>query len=317
MVNADKKSSWADDVARSVEMYNQWYLGFAPGAYQKARQETELSVREALEASSFGRSFTAKMLATRPDLLSVLRMMTAPPLARDRLTGLSGAPKSLIDAMENDHTLPNRTSRSVLEEQLARVCRIISMMADFELLPWLAECRHPTEDELTGALRVLGDRVCRATADPVIRNAQETRQLDVIRKFLEDRGYSMLQNNQRNSTAFDLGEKSFAFRLNVPITDEGGGAVNLPVDAVVMPPNAKGIPLLIEAKSAGDFTNVNKRRKEEAVKIAQLKATYGNKARFILFLCGYFDENYLRYEASAGIDWVWEHRPDDLSQFGV
>ncbi len=54
---------------------------------------------------------------------------------------------------------------------------------------------------------------------------------------------------------------------------------------------------MIEAKSAGDFTNPNKRRKEEAVKVAQLKNSYGNDISFILFLCGYFDSGYLGYEA--------------------
>ena len=73
----------------------------------------------------------------------------------------------------------------------------------------------------------------------------------------------------------------------------------------------------IEAKSAGDFANVNKRRKEEAKKISQLKITYGEHVSFILFLCGYFDSAYLGYEASEGIDWVWEHRVDDLELFGV
>jgi hypothetical protein len=76
-------------------------------------------------------------------------------------------------------------------------------------------------------------------------------------------------------------------------------------------------PILIEAKSAGDFTNTNKRRKEEAVKIQQLRKTYGDKITFDLFLCGYFDSGYLGYEAAEGIDWVWEHRIDDLAQFGL
>lgn len=75
--------------------------------------------------------------------------------------------------------------------------------------------------------------------------------------------------------------------------------------------------MLIEAKSAGDFTNVNKRRKEEAVKVSQLRHTYGGRIVFILFLCGYFDSGYLGYEAAEGIDWVWEHRIDDLAGFGV
>lgn len=72
----------------------------------------------------------------------------------------------------------------------------------------------------------------------------------------------------------------------------------------------------MEAKSAGDFTNPNKRRKEEAVKIEMLRSTYGPSVQFLLLLCGYFDANYLSYEAAKGIDWVWEHRLDDLANLG-
>src|SRR5208282_2196811 len=73
------------------------------------------------------------------------------------------------------------------------------------------------------------------------------------------------------------------------------------------------LPVCVEAKSAGDFTNVNKRRKEEAQKMNQLKATFGGKLTYVLFLRGYFDAGYLGYEASEGIDWIWEHRADDLA----
>ena len=77
------------------------------------------------------------------------------------------------------------------------------------------------------------------------------------------------------------------------------------------------LPLFVEAKSAGDFTNVNKRRKEEAAKAGQLRRRHGTEARFILFLGGYFDTGYLGYEAAEGIDWVWEHRIDDFLEFGL
>ena len=88
---------------------------------------------------------------------------------------------------------------------------------------------------------------------------------------------------------------------------------------MVMPEAAKpgDFPLLLEAKSAGDFTNVDKRRKEEATKMSQLRRTHGDDVRFNLFLCGYFDSGYLGYEAAEGIDWVWEHRIDDLAGFGL
>jgi len=77
------------------------------------------------------------------------------------------------------------------------------------------------------------------------------------------------------------------------------------------------LPLLIEAKSAGDYTNVNKRRKEEATKMNLLRRTYGNQVRYILLLCGYFDSGYLGFEAAEGIDWVWEHRISDLENFNI
>lgn len=95
--------------------------------------------------------------------------------------------------------------------------------------------------------------------------------------------------------------------------------VNLSIDCAVMPLRAKAtdLPLLIEAKSAGDFTNTNKRRKEEAQKVNQLRYTYADSVQFILFLCGYFDSGFLGYEASELIDWVWEHRIDDLLRFGL
>ena len=58
-------------------------------------------------------------------------------------------------------------------------------------------------------------------------------------------------------------------------------------------------------------------RREEVVKAAQLRNNYGNKVRFNLFLCGYFESGYLGYEAAEGIDWVWEHRIDDLLKLGL
>jgi len=107
--------------------------------------------------------------------------------------------------------------------------------------------------------------------------------------------------------------------LNVPVNLNENRQINIPVDAAIMPKKArpKELPLLVEAKSAGDFTNVNKRRKEEAIKISQLKATFDEQVVFALFLCGYFDAAYLGYEAAEGIDWIWEHRIGDLDQLGI
>ncbi len=110
---------------------------------------------------------------------------------------------------------------------------------------------------------------------------------------------------------------TFCFRTNVRVGQER--KLNIPIDVIVQPHTLRtdGIPILIEAKSAGDFANVNKRRKEEGMKAHQLRETFGTGVVFILLLCGYFDSGYLGYEAAEGIDWVWEHRLDDLDQLGL
>jgi hypothetical protein len=60
-----------------------------------------------------------------------------------------------------------------------------------------------------------------------------------------------------------------------------------------------------------------RRWQEEATKVHQLQAAYGSDVAYILFLCGYFGTDYLGYEAAEGIDWVWEHRIDDLEKLGL
>jgi len=140
-----------------------------------------------------------------------------------------------------------------------------------------------------------------------------------VKKWLEERGYKQVPSGEgARFNAMPPG--TFSFRMNVPVRLEGGmKAINIPVDAVINPKKSKPgqLPLLFEAKSAGDFTNPNKRRKEEAVKMSQLRSNYGSDIHFNLFLCGYFDTGYLGYEAAEGIDWVWEHRIADLSKFGL
>ena len=110
---------------------------------------------------------------------------------------------------------------------------------------------------------------------------------------------------------------TYAFRMNLPVGKSL--KVNIPVDVVIQPKKLRQdrLPVLIEAKSAGDFTNTNKRRKEEATKIHQLQATYRPAVPFVLFLCGYFGSDYLGYEAAEGLDWVWEHRIGDLPKLGL
>jgi hypothetical protein len=244
-------------------------------------------------------------------------MCTAPPLAVDRLIGLAGASKSLVGTMETGKLAARMTS-VILDENLTKICDIVSRLLDHDIFPWLdgAKSRKATDLERDRAATIVADRLCSAVANPIVRNAQEQRQLKLIGDWLDARGYRK-KSHTSSETLSKMEPGTYAFRMNLVVGSIK--SVNIPIDVVIQPlkPKKGRLPILIEAKSAGDFTNTNKRRKEEAIKVHQLRNTYGQSVQFLLFLCGYFGSDYLGYEAAEGIDWVWEHRMDDLAKIGL
>jgi type II restriction enzyme len=317
-VNLDKTLNWKSDITKSVDMYNDWFMKFAPVAFRETRIKATKNVEATLRATGNITDIKPAILRVHPEVLPTLRMSTCPPIAVDRLIGLAGVSPNLVKTMEDQQRLPPRMSVADADAELEKIGTIIEKMADPDIFVWLGRATPATEAEIHRAATIVADRLCGAVANPIIRNAQEKRQLAGIKAWLEAKDYRHLEGG--GGIKFDaMPTGTFSFRMNVPVTRGEDGSTNIPVDAVVMRKTAKlgDFPLLIEAKSAGDFTNTNKRRKEEAQKVNQLRATYADKAQFILFLCGYFDSGYLGYEAAEGIDWVWEHRIDDLAQFGL
>lgn len=317
-VNKDKEAFWKADVARSVDMYNGWFLTFAPVAFRQTRILVTQSVEESLAITQNLRNIGPATFRAHPTILPTLRMSTCPPLAVDRLVGLAGVSDSLVENLEKHQRLPPRMPAAAVDADLTKIGDIIRRMADPDLFVWLARGDDPTPGEAHRAATIVADRLCGAVANPIIRNAQEQRQLSVIKAWLEARGYTEIPPGSRIDFR-KMAPGTFSFRLNVEVMVGGSKNVNIPVDAVVMPLTATPgqLPVLIEAKSAGDFTNTNKRRKEEATKMAQLKVAYGADVPFVLFLCGYFNSGYLEYEKSEGLDWVWEHRIDDFTLLGL
>jgi hypothetical protein len=315
MVNADKPTQWKADIAASVDHYNAWFMKIAPRTYREKRVEVTDHVEDALIQSKDLTGMGVAVLRSFPGILPVLRMCCCPPLARERLAGLAGVKKTLIEKLE-EGSLPPRTKAAALESSLEQVAKVISDLLDTELFPWLARNTQPSMEERHRASTIVADRLCGSMSDPIIRNAQEKRQLDLIGAYLRKKGYKQ-KPHPSNKPLSEMEPGTFTFRMNVMV----GGAkkVKIPIDVVVQPraPRPSRLPILIEAKSAGDFTNVNKRHKEEAKKMAQLKTQFGDQVEFVLFLCGYFNAGYLGYEAADGMDWIWERRIEDMDKFGL
>jgi hypothetical protein len=314
-VNLDKPQRWKADTQLSVEEYNRWFLEYAPLAYRETRARATVYVEDILRRTDNLRRLNGELLMQHPDALEMLRMSTSPPIARDRLVGLAQVSKSLIENMERSKRISPNQPEPLLREQLERIAAVIIEMIDRDIFAWFDADEQPTAEAVSRTSMVVADRLCGMLTDPLIRNAQEKRQLERIAQWLEMRGYR--RSDVRDVHHIPPG--TFAHRVNVPAMQEDGMLVNIPIDAVIMPLRASmgDLPLLVEAKSAGDFTNTNKRRKEEATKMRQLRNAFGDRVRFILLLGGYFDSGYLGYEAAEGIDWVWEHRMDDLAEFGI
>lgn len=316
-INKNKTERWKADVQKSVLFYNEWFLNFAPDTYVDARKKAIDKVENAFQKTECFNRLSIDMLKTAPEAITILRLATTPPLARDRLIGLADINSNLIEKMEKGK-FPPRMNQKDIDNSLARIIDIINRLIDKDIMPWLEGKRYPHEMDRLLATHVIGDRVCGSVSDPVIRNEQERRQLKSIKDYLDQKGYTFVDSNDVDDFMM-MEAGTYSYHLNVLAKRRDGKDVNMPIDVVIRRKDAKAdeLPVLIECKSAGDFTNTNKRRKEEAIKIEQLKLKYGNKVEFILFLCGYFDSSYLGYEAGEGIDWIWEHRIEDFNKAGI
>ena len=302
-INRNNPDNWNRDIERSVAYYNNWFMNFAPSTFRRARQSAIDKVEVALGLIKSMIDLDEELLVQNPAVLTVLRQMTCPPLACERLAGLAGVPLSVVKGFEL-----GKAKLATKVEYAARIVDVIREMLDTDLFSWIDADKAPTKAQRELATMVFSDRLCGALADPLIRNEQERRQLRAIVGFVEDKGYV----EAKPKTYRDLKPGEYAIHLNIDV-NVGTRQIKIPGDVSILPLSGKqgDMPILIEAKSAGDYTNVNKRRKEEATKVRQLKASYGD-ARFILFLGGYFDSGYLGFEAAEGIDWIWEHRINDM-----
>ena len=311
-LNNHRTERWKADVAESVEFYNNWFLHFAPQTYITERNEAARVVEEALKRTNDLTAINTEVLRQRPALLHIFRMLTAPPIARDRLAGLSYIAKNTVESLE-EGKIP-RLSKEQLDDQLSRVVAVIDQLLDRQLFEWLEENRMPTKAERKRAASVIADRLCGADANPIIRNEQERRQISALSSYLDNNGYRRIDSKEVKDFR-EMQSGTYCDHLIVMVEDNAGKRQKrIPVDMVVKPKNSAvyELPILIECKSAGDYTNTNKRQKEEAQKMNQLRDTYGNNVQYVLFLCGYFDTPFQGYVASEEIDWVWEHRISDL-----
>lgn len=215
-INNKNIDQWNADVQKSVMFYNDWFLNFAPDTYISARKEAIDKVEAAFQKTECFNSLSTDMLKNSPEVITILRMATTPPLARDRLIGLADVSKNLIEKMEEGR-FPPKMKQKEIDKSLSRIIDIINRLLDADIMPWLKRKSYPHEMDRLLATHVIGDRVCGSLSDPIIRNEQERRQLKSISEYLNDKGYSFVES--KDIEDFMLMEAgTYSFHLNVPGT---------------------------------------------------------------------------------------------------
>jgi hypothetical protein len=144
-VNCDKPQRWKRDIALSVDLYNEWFLNFAPNTYREERKRATQGVETMLDRTGYLRKLTLRELSEHPSVLFALRMCTAPPIARDRLVGLAGVPKLLVNVMEKHDRLPPQMSAAAAGKAIQRIITMITRLVDVDIFVWLAKDRDPLQ----------------------------------------------------------------------------------------------------------------------------------------------------------------------------
>ena len=114
-VNADKPRLWKADVEQSIDFYNDWFLRFAPETFRLQRAETTIQVANALEMTDYLRNVRPEVLQANPGILPMLRMICAPPLAREakKITEMAAQYEVATDTKENQRFVFQQETDSI------------------------------------------------------------------------------------------------------------------------------------------------------------------------------------------------------------
>lgn len=118
-VNRDNPDRWKANIAVSVDMYNDWFMHFAPRAFRQTHVETTKSVEATLHATDNLTNIKPAVLREHPTVLATLRMSTWPPprvswqagIGRMRFCDCLGAAIRRAVHQEHDHSRGREDSR--------------------------------------------------------------------------------------------------------------------------------------------------------------------------------------------------------------
>ncbi len=306
-MNSGTPSNWEADRVQAREEIISWLQKDSESS--QLRIELEKKSREIINLLSSTLNI-GETLTREPSSLKVLRALTKRDVGISQFATFTGFGGEVIKKIEN--------GKLGSPDFIYQASQLIEIELDRALVPWLSEARQPSEEEVARSVLISADRILRRITSTELRYQHEPRQLEKLENFLKDEGFVEQKFSTLVNPLHDVRAGSYAFRMNVNGMTSEGLILKQNVDVLIKPLGVglESLPIFMEAKSMTDEVNPNKRQKEEAQKLNNLKrmweASSGQKVIYVLLIGGTVPRRYLQVEAGSGIDWVWEHRVSDL-----
>lgn len=77
-VNLDKPHNWKADITKSVDMYNQWFMDFAPKAFRDTRIEATKDVEATLKSTENLTNIKPEVMRKLPEIFPRVRSRKTP-----------------------------------------------------------------------------------------------------------------------------------------------------------------------------------------------------------------------------------------------
>ncbi len=308
LMNATSSEKWENDRIVAKEEIIDWLA--ITTSTKNSRSLVENQISDLLNELSILKS-VEKAIVKNPQILTSLRSLTRRDIGTSQIATFLGVGTSMYEAIER--------AEKPVAPILSNIVSLLQKELDESLAPWIVENRSPTKDEMNRSVIVAADRILKRSTSTELRYKHEPRQLDKLKRYLDSKGYNEVNGTGISNPRKDMKSGSYAFRVNIDGLTIDGVTLKQNVDTLIMPfsKSSDVLPIFLEAKSMTDEVNPNKRQKEEAQKVDNVRRKWQGKnerLNFVLLLGGTVPRRYLEVEAGSGLDWIWEHRISDLDK---
>lgn len=306
-LNKGKPHRWKEDAERSKKEIIDWLVTASSGGID--REDLERKATHAIDLLESTLD-VGNALKTDPRILPFLRALTRRNIGTSQLATFIGIGEAQVTNCE--------AGRPVHQEIIENITALLELEIDYRVLPWLEASRPPTKDEKKRAVVIAADRILCRSNSTELRYKHEPRQINKLKIFLNNQGMQEIKISKLIDPVRDIKPGTYCCHASVEGLTSENKVLKQTVDILIKPSHAQStdFPIFIEAKSMADAANPNKRQKEEAHKLDHLQRRWVKDSEhpifFILLLGGIVPIRYLEVEAGSGLDWIWEHRIEDL-----